>query len=39
MFKNFSSKSAEGISYALILSWFGGDMFKTFYFLHTEAPM
>jgi len=37
--KNYKNKSTEGLSIALILSWFVGDAFKTVYFISTRSPL
>jgi hypothetical protein len=36
--KNYSSKSAKGLSYALVAGWFMGDAFKTVYYIMTGSP-
>jgi hypothetical protein len=33
MISNQKNKSVEGLSYAMIFSWFAGDAFKTTYFI------
>jgi uncharacterized protein with PQ loop repeat len=38
MIKNFKTKSVEGISLFLILTWFVGDFFKTIYFIINKQP-
>lgn len=37
--KNFNRKSIVGLSLAMVLMWFAGDVFKTFYFIVKFQPM
>lgn len=36
--KNFQRKSVLGLSFAMVLMWFGGDLFKTGYFIVLKQP-
>lgn len=36
--RNHKKKSVAGVSTALIVSWFLGDIYKTYYFLSIDAP-
>ncbi|RKP09839.1 PQ loop repeat-domain-containing protein [Thamnocephalis sphaerospora] len=36
---NYQRKSVEGFSPVVLLSWFGGDLFKTIYYYATGAPL
>ena len=38
LIKNFNSKSVKGLSYVMIVAWFLGDGFKTFYFILEKQP-
>ncbi|KAI9190497.1 hypothetical protein H9P43_001931 [Blastocladiella emersonii ATCC 22665] len=37
-YSNWRNKSVQGISAVVILSWFGGDLFKIFYYIANDAP-
>ncbi|CAG8495289.1 1955_t:CDS:2 [Paraglomus brasilianum] len=37
--ENFRRQSVEGFSPLILLMWFFGDTFKTFYFLYTASPL
>jgi uncharacterized protein with PQ loop repeat len=39
LISNYRKQSTEGLSTTLILSWFLGDVFKTFYFVAQSSPM
>ena len=38
MIKNCKAKSVEGLSFVLIMTWFGGDFLKTVYFIIYKQP-
>ena len=37
--QNYKSKSTKSLSFVLVGTWVFGDLFKTFYFLKTNAPV
>ncbi|XP_011505873.1 PREDICTED: PQ-loop repeat-containing protein 1 [Ceratosolen solmsi marchali] len=37
--RNFSNKSTEGMSIAMVMMWTIGDIFKTLYFIQQNAPV
>ena len=39
VYRNYVTKSAAGLRWELLLSWFLGDGFKTFYFIFKRSPM
>ncbi|CAI2172461.1 18729_t:CDS:2 [Funneliformis geosporum] len=38
-YQNFKRHSVSGFSKWIILTWVGGDSFKTFYYIYTNAPL
>ncbi|KAI9223698.1 hypothetical protein BC828DRAFT_332464, partial [Blastocladiella britannica] len=36
---NYRKQSTFGLSFLVIFSWFGGDLFKIFYYIETAAPL
>mgnify|MGYP002388118781 CR=1 FL=1 len=39
MLQNWKTKSSDGVSLVMIMSWFLGDVFKTVYFVMQAAPL
>ncbi|CAG8532272.1 3077_t:CDS:2, partial [Dentiscutata heterogama] len=37
--QNFKQQSVEGFSILVLLTWFGSDSFKTYYYISTNAPL
>ncbi|CAG8468313.1 8398_t:CDS:2, partial [Diversispora eburnea] len=37
--QNFQFKSVSGFSPLILITWFGGDSFKTFYYISTGSPL
>jgi len=38
LYRNWVNKSAKGLRFELILSWFAGDIFKTVFFISRKSP-